>query len=127
MQEQKHEQVKQYNRNTRDLPSLKAGNTIYFQLVSNMRNWIPGVIIEKVSALSYRVKTTKGGIYIRNRKFIKIKHTDSRQHSQTTQKVRTPDHRNTHTGRPKRATRRPQRLIEFMNLIRAWNTCREPT
>ena len=81
-------------------------------------------IIERVSARSYRVKTIKGGISIRNRKFIRIKHTDSRQSLQTTEENRTLNYSNTHTGRPKRITRRPQRLIESMNFIRTWDAQR---
>ena len=34
MQRQKHHQTKYYNRNTRDLPSLKTGRSVYVQLVS---------------------------------------------------------------------------------------------
>ena len=35
-----------------------------------------GIDIERVSIRSYKVKTIKGGIYIRNRKFITIRYTD---------------------------------------------------
>ena len=42
MQRQKHQQTKYYNRNTRDLPSLKTGRPVYVQLVPKTRNWIPG-------------------------------------------------------------------------------------
>ena len=38
------------------------------QLVPNMRKWILGIVIERVSARSYKVKTVKGGVYIRNKK-----------------------------------------------------------
>ena len=96
MQHQKHEQAKHYNKSVRDLPSLKTGNAVYIQLVPNTRKWIPGIVIERASAQSYRVKTIKGGIYIRNRKFIRIKHTDSRQGLQATGENRTPTYKNTH-------------------------------
>ena len=71
MQRQKHQQTKYYNRNARDLPSLKTGRPVYMQLVPKTRNWIPGHITERLSSRTYKVKTYNGGIYIRNRKFIK--------------------------------------------------------
>ena len=50
MQHQKHEQAKCYNKSAKDLPSLKTGDVVYVQLVPNMRKWIPGIVIERVSA-----------------------------------------------------------------------------
>ena len=50
----------------------------------------------RVSVRSYKIKTIKGGVYIRNRKFIRIKYTDSRQSLQTTDSNRVPSH-STHT------------------------------
>ena len=41
-------------------------------------------VIETLSARSYRVKTPKGGVYVRNRKYMRIKHTDLRQSLKTT-------------------------------------------
>ena len=111
MQHQKHEQARHYNKSDKDLPSLKTGDAVYVQLVPNVRRWIPATVVEIPSARSYKVKTIKGGIYIRNRKFIRTKHTDSRQSLKTTPKE------TTHTYRPKRIMRRPQRLIESMNFI----------
>ena len=55
------------------------------QLVPNVRKWVPGTIIEVISARSYKVITLIGGVYVRNQKFIKIRHTDSRQSLKTTQ------------------------------------------
>ena len=71
MQKQKHHQTKYYNRNTRDLPSLKTRRPVYVQLVPKTRNWTPGHIIKRLSSRTYKVKTYNGGIYIRNRKLIK--------------------------------------------------------
>ena len=88
----------------RDIPSLKTGNAVYVQLVQNMRKWIPGVIIERVSAGSYKVKIVKSGVYIRNRKFIRIKYTDLRQNLQATKEDRAPSYSNIHTERPKKIT-----------------------
>ena len=62
------------------------------------------------------MKTLIGGVYVRNGKFIKIRHTDSRQSLKTTQRDIGSSENNTHMGRPKRVTRKPQRLIESMNL-----------
>ena len=84
MQRQKCQQTKYYNRNTRDLPSLKTGRPVYVQLVPKTRNWIPGHIIERLSSRMYKVKTYNGGIYIWNRKYIKPQYTDSKQSLQTT-------------------------------------------
>ena len=74
MQHQKHEQARDYNKSARDLPSLKTGNAVYIQLVPNVRRWIPATVFQVLSARLYRVRTIKGGIYIRNRKFIRVKH-----------------------------------------------------
>ena len=71
MQRQKHHQTKYYNRNTRDLPSLKTERPVYVQLVPKTRNWTQGHITERLSSRTYRVKTYNRGVYIRNRKFIK--------------------------------------------------------
>ena len=71
MQKQKQQQTRYYNRNTRDLPSLKTGRPVYVQLVPKTRNWIPGHIIEKLSQRTYKIKAYNGGVYVRNRKFIK--------------------------------------------------------
>ena len=83
MQKQKSLQVTHYNQNARDLPSLKTGRTVYVQLIPKTRNWTPGFIIGIISPRTYKVKTLNGGIYIRNRKFIKPRYTDSRQSLET--------------------------------------------
>ena len=67
-----------YNRNARDLPSLKTGRPVYMQLVPRIRNWIPGHIIKRLSQRTYKIKTYNGGIYVRNRKFIKPRYVDSK-------------------------------------------------
>ena len=81
-------------------------------------------VVEILSAGAYRVKTPKGGIYVRNRNFIRIKHTDSRQSLKPTQKDTGQDENTTHTNRLKRIMRKPQRLIVSMNFIWATNTQR---
>ena len=124
MQHQKHQQAKHYNRSAKDLPSLQTRDGVYVQLVPSVKKWIPAIIVEVLSARSYRVKTPKGGVYVRNRKFIRIKHTDSRQSFKTTQKGTVSDENTTHTNRPKMIMRKPQRLIESMNFIQTRNTQR---
>ena len=114
MQKQKQHQTKYYSRNARNLPSLKTGRPVYVQLVPKTRNWIPGHIIRKVGPRTYRMKTYNGGVYIRNRKFIKPRYTDLR-HSPQTREEATLMKQTPHNHRPKQITRRPQRLIEIMN------------
>ena len=110
---------KLYNRNRGDLPSLKTGRPVYVQLVPKTRNWIPGHIIERLSQTTYKIKTYNGGVYVRNRKFIKPRYVDSRQSLQTNNRMATDSREQLeqlkHHQRPKRTTRRPQRLIEIMN------------
>ena len=119
MQKQKQQQTRYYNRNARDIPSLKTGRPVYVQLVPKTRNWIPGHIIEKLSRRTYKIKAYNGGVYVRNRKFIKPRYTDSRQSLQTNYQTTTDSREQLeqlrHHSRPKRNTRRPQRLIEIMN------------
>ena len=97
---------------------------MYIQLVPNVRRWILATIVEILSARSYKVKTIKGGIYIRNRKFIRIRYTDSRQSLETIPKDTAQSEGTTYTSRPRRTTRRPQRLIESMNFIQTRYTQR---
>ena len=118
MQHQKRQQVRQYNKNARDLPSLKTGDAVHIQLVPNVRRWIPTTIIQTLSIMAYKVRTIKGEIYIRNRKFIRIRFTDSRQSLETIPNDTAQSEGTTHNNRPRRTTRRPQRLIESMNFIR---------
>ena len=119
MQKHKQQQTNYYNRNARDLPSLKTGRPVYVQLLPKARNWIPGHIIERLSQRTYKVKMHNGGIYIRNRKFIKSRYIDSRQSLQTNNRVTTDSREQLeqlkYNQRPKRTTRKPQRLIEIMN------------
>ena len=124
MQHQKYQQVKHYNKSAKDLPSRETGNAVHIQLVPNVRRWVPGTITEVISARSYKVKTLIGGVYVRDQKFIEIRHTDSRQSLKTTQRDIRPNENNSHMVRPKRIIRRPQRLIKSMNSIQMRNTQR---
>ena len=115
MQKQKHHQTKYYNRNARDLPSLKTGRPVYVQLVLRTGNWTPGYITERLSSRTYKVNTYNGGIYIRNRKFIKPRYTDSKQSLQTTKATTESREQLEHNQRLRHTTRKPQRLIEIIN------------
>ena len=42
--------------NAKDLPSLETGDAVHIQLVPNVRKWVPGTIIEVISARSYKAK-----------------------------------------------------------------------
>ena len=108
----------------KDLPNLETGNAVHIQLVPNVRKWVPGTIIDVISSRSYKVKTILGGVYIKSWKFIKIRHTDLRQSLQTTQESATPNMNKIYRNRPKRVTRKPQRLIESINFIWIRNTQR---
>ena len=116
MQRQKSYQVTYYNQDTRDLPSLKTGGTVYVQLTPNIRNWTPGLIIGRINPRTYKVRTLNGGIYIRNRKFIRPRYTDSKQSLATTKGNTEPTEHTPQYDRPKQITR-SQRLIEIMNYI----------
>ena len=124
MQHQRYQQAKHYNKGAKDLPSLQTGGAVYVQLVPSVRKWVPVTIVEALSARSYRVKTPRGGVYLRNRKFIRIRHSDSRQSLKTTKRDMTLSKSTTHIGRPRRIMRRPQRLIESRNFIQTRNTQR---
>ena len=115
MQSQKHQQAKNYNKSAKDLASLETSNAVHIHLVPNVRKWVPGTIIERINDRSYKVKTILGGVYVRNCKFIKIRYTDLRQSLKTvTQPVN-----DIQRDRPRRIVRKPQRLIESINYIRA--------
>ena len=63
MQRQKNHQTKYYNRNTRDLPSLKTGRPVYVQLVPRTRNWTPGYITKRLSSRTYKVNLQWGNLH----------------------------------------------------------------
>ena len=92
--------MRNYNKSARGLPSLKTGDAVYVQLVPNVRRWILATIVEILSARSYKVRIIKGGIYIRNRKFIRIRYTDSKQSLETIPKDTEQSEGTTYTGRP---------------------------
>ena len=62
---------------------LLVPDTVYIQLVPRAKNWARATIINVISNRTYKVQTTRGGIYWRNRRFIKSRHSDSRQSLKT--------------------------------------------
>ena len=91
------------------------------QLTPNIRNWTPGLIIRRINPRTYRVRTLNGGIYIRNRKFIRPRYTDSKQSLETIKGNTEPAEHTPQYLRPKQITKRPQRLIEIMNYLQIDN------
>ena len=113
----KHQQAQHYNKSSRDLPRLKTGDAVYVQLVPKAKNWARATIINVISNRTYKVQTIAGGIYWRNRRFIKPRCSDSRQSLKT---VPGPVKDIQHSGpslRLRRSIRKPERLIESMNQI----------
>ena len=113
----KHQQTHHYNKSSRDLPKLKTEDTVYIQLVPGARKWARATIIDIVSNRTYRVETTRGRIYWRNRRLIKPRCLDSRHSLKT---VPDPVKDMQHSGpslRPRRSIRKSERLIETMNQI----------
>ena len=122
MQKQKQQQTNYYNRNARDLPSLKTGRPVYVQLIPKTRNWIPGHIIKRLNQRTYKTENMiMEESYTRNRKFIKPRYMDSRQSLQTNNRVQPIPQENQQNNQnfslktEEGVTKRPQRLIETMN------------
>ena len=63
MQDMKYQQVKHYNKNSRNLPKLKTGDAVYVQLVPKARNWARAIVINVLSNRTYKVQTKAGGIF----------------------------------------------------------------
>ena len=115
MEEMKHQQAKHYNKSSRDLPRLKTGDAVYVQLVPRAKNWTRATIVDIISNRTYKVQTLKGGIYWRNRIFIKPRCSDLRQSLKTVyDPIRDVQH-NRPNLRPRRSIRKPERLTESMN------------
>ena len=87
------------------------------QLVPRAKNWARATIVEVINNRTYKVQTIRGGIYWRNRRLIKPRHSDSRQSLKT---APDPVKDTQHSGpnlRPRRSIKKPERLIESMNWI----------
>ena len=73
MDEGKQVQAQQYNRGARVLPRLKQSQKIVVQLDPSKNVWTPAQIVQFPvrEGRSYSLKTIHGGVYTRNRRFIK--------------------------------------------------------
>ena len=69
----KQVQAQQYNRGARVLPRLKQSQKVVVQLDPDKHVWTPAQIVQcRVrEGRSYGLKAIHGGIYTRNRRFIK--------------------------------------------------------
>ena len=73
MDQGKQVQAQLYNKNTRVLPRLKLSQKVIVQLDPDKNLWTPAEIIQCPTneGRSYSLKTIHGGVYTRNRRFIK--------------------------------------------------------
>ena len=74
MDQGKRIQAQLYNRNTRVLPRLEQSQKVAVQLDPDKNIWTPAKIIQCPAneGRSYSLKTIHGGVYTRNRRFIKL-------------------------------------------------------
>ena len=73
MDQEKQLQAQLYNKNTRVLPRLQQSQKVMVQLDPDKDIWTPAEIIQCQTnkGRSYSFKTIHGGVYTRNRRFIK--------------------------------------------------------
>ena len=105
MQMDKEKESVHYNKSAKNLPSLKQGQTVYVQLDPQKNYWTPGIIVgcPRVDRRSYVVRTTEGGTYTRNRKFINPKDTNVQAQQQVQE--------GNPSARPIHNRRKPDRLV----------------
>ena len=74
MDQGKQVQAQLYNKNTRVLPRLEQSQKVIVQLDPDKNIWTPAEIIQCPTneGRSYSLKAIHGGIYTRNRRFIKL-------------------------------------------------------
>ena len=103
----KQVQAQLYNKNTRVLPRLKQSQKVVIQLDPDRNIWTLAEIIQCQTneGRSYSLKTIHGGVYTRNRTFIKPDQTEPI----TPKQELTMEQRFT---RPTRTIQKPDRLIE---------------
>ena len=79
MDQGKQIQVQLYDRNTRVLPRLEQSQKVVAQLDPDKNIWTPAEITQCPAdrGRSYSLKTIHGGIYTRNRGFIKLDLTEA--------------------------------------------------
>ena len=107
MDEGKQVQAQQYNRGARVLQRLKQSQNVVVQLDPSKNVWTPAQIVQCPvrEGRSYSLKTIHGGVYTRNRRFIKPDLTEAVPPE--------PEPRlRPLSPRPTRTIKRPDRLIE---------------
>ena len=79
MNQGKQVQAQLYNKNTRLLPRLQQSQKVVVQLDPDKNIWTPAEIIHCPTneGRSYSLKTIHGGVYTRNRRFIKLDLTEA--------------------------------------------------
>ena len=107
MDQGKQVQAQLYNKNTRVLPRLQQSQKVVVQLDPNKNIWTPAVITQCPTneGRSYSLRTIHGGVYTRNRRFIKPDLTEAvlpEPRPETELKL----------ARPTRTIKKPDRLIE---------------
>ena len=107
MDQGKQIQAQLYNRNTRVLPRLEQSQKVVVQLDPDKNIWTPAEIIQcpAYDGRSYSLKTIHGGVYTRNRRFIKPDLTAAEAPVQ--KQISDPN-----VTRPTRIIRKLDRLIE---------------
>ena len=107
MDQGKQIQAQLYNRNTRLLPRLKQSQEVVVQLDPDRNIWTLAQIIQcpTYNGISYSLKTIHGGVYTRNRRFIKPDLTAAE--APVPKPVSEPN-----ISRPTRTIQKPDKLIE---------------
>ena len=84
MDQGKQVKAQLYNKNTRVLPRLQPSQKVVVQLDPDKNIWTPAEIIQCPTnkSRSYSLKTIYGGVYTRNRRFIKLDLTEAVLRSQ---------------------------------------------
>ena len=79
MDQGKQVQAQLYNKNTRVLPRLQQSQKVVVQLDPDKNIWRPAETIQCPTneGRSYSLKTIHGGVYTRNRRFIKLDLTEA--------------------------------------------------
>ena len=74
MDQGKQVQAQLYNKNTRVLPKLQQSQKVVVQLDPDKNIWTPAEIVQCPTneGRSYSLNTIHGGVYTRNRRFIKL-------------------------------------------------------
>ena len=109
MDEEKQVQAQQYNRGAWVLPRLEQSQKVLVQLDADKNVWTPAQILQCQvrEGRLYSLKTIHGGIYTRNRRFIKPDLTEATPPEPEPEPRLRP-----FLPRPSRTIKRTARLIE---------------